>query len=119
MGTTLAPGGKPTELPILAPMTLGRMLARAGVAGTAAVIYGALVRPRLVRWGASDEEVTGRFPGADLVPEGQRGTTMAITIDAPPHQVWPWLVQMGGDRAGWYSWDHLDNAGHPSARKVH
>lgn len=44
---------------------------------------------------------------------------MAVTIDAPPHRVWPWLVQMGGDRGGWYSWDHLDNAGRPSARKVH
>jgi proline iminopeptidase len=44
---------------------------------------------------------------------------MAVTIDAPPHRVWPWLVQLGGDRGGWYSWDHLDNAGRPSAREVH
>jgi proline iminopeptidase len=44
---------------------------------------------------------------------------MAVTIDAPPNQVWPWLVQLGGDRGGWYSWDHLDNAGRPSAREVH
>ncbi|WP_210718297.1 hypothetical protein [Amycolatopsis acididurans] len=44
---------------------------------------------------------------------------MAVTIDAPPSQVWPWLVQMGWDRGGWYSWDRLDNAGRPSAREVH
>ncbi len=44
---------------------------------------------------------------------------MAVTIGAPPDQVWPWLVQMGWDRGGWYSWDRLDNAGRPSARKVH
>ena len=44
---------------------------------------------------------------------------MAVSIDAPPEQVWPWLVQMGWDRGGWYSWDHLDNAGRPSAREVH
>jgi len=44
---------------------------------------------------------------------------MAVTIDAPPDQVWPWLVQLGGDRAGWYSWDRLDNAGRPSAREIH
>ena len=44
---------------------------------------------------------------------------MAVTIDAPPDQVWPWLVQMGGDRGGWYSWDRLDNGGRPSATKVH
>ena len=40
---------------------------------------------------------------------------MAVTIDAPPDQVWPWLVQMGGDRGGWYFWDRLDNGGRPSA----
>ena len=44
---------------------------------------------------------------------------MAVTIDAPPDQVWPWLVQLGGDRGGWYSWDRLDNGGRPSAHEVH
>jgi proline iminopeptidase len=44
---------------------------------------------------------------------------MAITIDAPPSRVWPWLVQMGCDRAGWYSWDRLDNGGVPSAERIH
>ena len=72
-----------------------------------------------MRWGATDEEVAGPFPGADLVPDGERGATMAVTIDATPEQVWPWLVQMGWDRAGFYSWDLLDNAGRPSAREVH
>jgi proline iminopeptidase len=72
-----------------------------------------------MRWGASDDEVVGHYPGADVVPEGQRGPTMAVTIDAPPDRVWPWLVQMGGDRGGWYSWDRLDNGARPSAREVH
>ncbi len=98
-------------------MTFARKLA--GAAGMAAVAYGGWVRPRLRRWGARDEEVAGPYPGAGLVPDGERGATMAVTINAPPDQVWPWLVQLGGDRAGWYSWDHLDNAGHPSAREVH
>jgi proline iminopeptidase len=89
------------------------------VSGTAGVVYGCFVRPRLMRWGASDEEVAGPYPGANLVPDGARGPTMAVTIDAPPNQVWPWLVQMGGDRGGWYSWDHLDNAGRSSAQRVH
>ena len=44
---------------------------------------------------------------------------MAVTIEAPPNEVWPWLVQMGGDRGGWYSWDRLDNGGRPSATQVH
>ena len=61
----------------------------------------------------------GRIPGADLVPGGERAATMAVTIDAPPDQVWPWLVQLGWDRAGWYSWDRLDNAGRPVRTRVH
>ena len=44
---------------------------------------------------------------------------MAITIEASPEQVWPWLVQMGWDRGGWYSWDLLDDAGRRSATEVH
>jgi hypothetical protein len=44
---------------------------------------------------------------------------MAATIDVPPSRVWPWLVQMGCDRAGWYSWDRLDNGGVPSAERIH
>lgn len=90
----------------------------AGVIAAAAA-YRAWVLPRLVRWGATDDEVLGPYPGADVVPDGRRGATMAVTINAGPAQVWPWLVQLGGDRAGWYSWDHLDNAGRPSARRVH
>lgn len=98
-------------------MTVGRKIA--GAAGIAALVYAAWARPRLMRWGATDEEVSGPYPGADLVPEGERSPTMAVTIDASPDQVWPWLVQLGGDRGGWYSWDRLDNGGRPSATEVH
>jgi proline iminopeptidase len=45
--------------------------------------------------------------------------TMAVTINASRDDVWPWLVQLGSERGGWYSWDYLDNAGRPSAREVH
>ena len=44
---------------------------------------------------------------------------MATTLDAPPSAVWPWLIQMGHDRAGWYSWDRLDNFGRRSADRLH
>jgi proline iminopeptidase len=102
-------------------MTAGRKTAVMVAAGMAAleVVYAAWVRPRLMRWGASDEEVAGPYPGAELVPDGERAATMAVTIDAPPDQVWPWPVQMGWDRGGWYSWDRLDNNGQPSAQQVH
>ena len=82
-------------------------------------VYALLVRPRLLRWGASDDELESPFPGADLVPGGVRTATMAVTIDAPPSRVWPWLVQMGTDRGGWYSWDLLDNFGRRSADRIH
>jgi hypothetical protein len=88
-------------------------------AGTAAGVYGLWVRPRLMRWGATEEEVAGPYPGAELVLEGKRSPTMAVTIEAPPEQVWPWLVQIGWGRGGWYSWDLIDNGGRPSAREVH
>jgi proline iminopeptidase len=74
-----------------------------GKAAAAALLiagYAAVVRPRLLRWGATDDEVRLPFPGEHLVPGGRRGATMAVTIDAPPEQVWPWLAQMGTDRGG-------------------
>jgi hypothetical protein len=54
----------------------------------------------------------------DLVPSPRYQKTMAITIEAPPHEVWPWLVQMGCRRGGWYSIDALDNGGAPSALQI-
>jgi proline iminopeptidase len=90
-----------------------------GAVAVAAGVYAAVVRPRLLRWGATEDEVQGVFPGGDLVPDGVRSATMAVTIDAPPQRVWPWLVQMGTDRGGWYSWDRLDNFGRRSADRLH
>lgn len=81
--------------------------------------YAFIARPRLLRWGATDDEARAPYPGADLIPDGTRGGTMAVTINAPPARVWPWLVQMGYRRAGWYSWDLLDNFGRPSADRIH
>lgn len=92
---------------------------RAGIAALAAAAYVFGVRPRILRWGATDEEVASEFPGKDIVRGGKRGATMAITIDAPPARVWEWLVQMGVDRGGWYSWDNLDNWSRKSSERVH
>ncbi len=90
----------------------------AGAALTGVMAY-LLWRPRMLRWGATQEEVRRPYSGADLVPGATRAATMAVTIDAPPSRVWPWLVQMGTDRAGWYSWDRLDNFGRRSAERIH
>ena len=53
-----------------------------------------------------------------MVPDALFTSTHAITIDAPPEQVWPWIAQMGAGRAGWYSWDGIDNGGRPSATRI-
>jgi hypothetical protein len=92
-----------------------------GVTAVALVVaaYAVVVRPRMLRAGATDAEVKGPYPGADLVPDSRRGSTMAVTINASPAEIWPWLVQMGHDRAGWYSWDWLDNYGSASAHRIH
>ena len=87
--------------------------------GLSVGVYALGVRPRLLRWGATDEEVQRPYPGADLIRGGTRGATMAVTIDAPAERVWPWLVQMGIDRGGWYSWDRLDNWGRRSTESIH
>jgi hypothetical protein len=58
------------------------------------------------------------LPGDELRPHARLQLTHAIDIEAPPGRVWPWLLQMGGQRAGWYSWDRLDNGGKPSADHI-
>jgi hypothetical protein len=59
-------------------------------------------------WGVTPDEATKPLPGDDLVPEAQASDTRGITIEAAPDRVWPWLVQMGYGRGGWYSIDQLD-----------
>lgn len=76
----------------------------------AAVTYLALFRQWVVRWGATGDEAVRPMPGDDIVPPSVRCTTRAITIDVPAAQVWPWLVQLGYGRAGWYS-DHVFKIG--------
>lgn len=87
----------------------------------AAAGVGALARARreLRNLGATDAERRAILPGDEIVLGAGKPSTMAVTIDVPPSEVWPWLVQMGCDRAGFYSWDRLDNGGRPSATEIH
>lgn len=71
-----------------------------------------------LRWGATEDEVRGPMPGDEIVPKASFRATRAVTIDAPPSAVWPWIVQMGYRRAGFYTYDLLDNAGYESADVV-
>ena len=76
------------------------------MAGLPVLYFGAL-RPRLLGWGASNQERRRALPGDDLVAARWQ-TTRGIDIAAPAGAVWPWLVQMGYGRGGWYSYDWLE-----------
>jgi hypothetical protein len=74
---------------------------RIGLLAAASAAY--LLRRQGKRWGATDDEVYHSLPGDDLVPHPMVETTHAITIHAPAAAIWPWLVQVGYHRAGWYT----------------
>jgi hypothetical protein len=76
------------------------------VAGLATVPF---VRGRLLRWGATADEAHARLPGDELLSHADLVATRAIAIDAPPERVWPWVVQIGQGRGGFYSYDMLEN----------
>jgi hypothetical protein len=101
------------------------IVALASAAAVSGAAYGLVVRPRISRWGATDDEVRRALPGDELPsPVGYRPiSTRAITIDAPPEEVWPWLVQMGSGRAGFYTHEWIERLlfityadGHSSTR---
>jgi hypothetical protein len=74
-----------------------------------ALLTAPLARRFYNRQGATDDELVRPLPGDELVREPKLGYTRAITVDAPVEQVWPWLVQFGQGRAGFYSYDTLEN----------
>jgi hypothetical protein len=86
-----------------------KLLLAAVAPGFGIAAYALLVRPWMFRWGATDAEVARKWPGDDLTPNSSGGCTRAITIQAPPEQVWPWIMQIGQDRAGFYSYTWLEN----------
>jgi hypothetical protein len=78
------------------------------VAGVAAT-YHWLLRPRILRWGATAREAMSVLPGDDVAPRGSSRSTMATTIEATPEQIWPWLVQVGWSRGAFYSYNRIEN----------
>src|SRR4051795_1460209 len=88
-----------------------------GAIASLAVTYAVVVRPRVKTWGVDSTESEAALAGDDLIPEPTQTETRGVTIDAPVSQVWPWLVQMGFGRAGWYSFDAMDRR-YPSADSI-
>ncbi len=87
---------------------LRRLRRLATWAAAGAAVYGLLIRPWHLKWGATDTEARVPLPGDTLVPHPRSQSTRAITIGASAEQVWPWLVQIGYQRGGWYSYDRLE-----------
>jgi hypothetical protein len=73
------------------------------------VAYSFALLPRLRRWGATPDEVSRPLPGDELIADPLYVTTHAIAIAAPPEDVFPWLVQIGQNRGGFYTYDALEN----------
>jgi len=80
------------------------------------------LRKRYRYWGATATEIERVMPGDGAIPDATYDTTLAVTIDAPAADIWPWLVQMGYRRGGLYSYDWLDRLfgflDAPSAERV-
>jgi hypothetical protein len=96
-------------------LRLGLFVAAAALTG---IVFFALYRPWQLRWGSTGEEVARGMPGNEVVRAPTFSATRAVTIEERPEAVWPWIVQIGFGRAGWYSSDVLDNLGHHSAERI-
>lgn len=81
-------------------------------------VYFLVLRPWQLRWGATDEEVSRALPGDEVVQRPTFNATRAVTVRAKPERIWPWIAQIGTRRAGWYTYDWVDNAGVPSATQI-
>lgn len=71
--------------------------------------YILVVRPRHLRWGATDEEMDRKLPGDELIPNPRLRATHAVSVETSPNKIWPWLVQLGQGRGGFYSYDWIEN----------
>src|ERR1700739_4601040 len=87
-----------------------------------AVVYWFPLRRWFARWGTTRDEFARVMPGDAIIAKPTRSATQAVTVDAPPDDIWPWLVQMGYQRGGLYSYDWLDRLfgilDRPSANRV-
>lgn len=90
-------------------MNVRREVIVAAAGAVASSTYLFLIRPWHHRWGTTRDEVTRPLPGDEIITDPKYATTHAITIHAPTSEVWPWLVQMGQGRGGFYSYDWLEN----------
>jgi hypothetical protein len=83
-----------------------------------AVAFFGLYRPWHLKWGATPDDLARRMPGDEIVHRPIFNATRVVTINARPEDIWPWIVQIGFSRAGWYSYDLFDNLGRHSSERI-
>jgi hypothetical protein len=94
-------------------------LAAAGVL-VIALIY--LAKPLYMNWGATKAEIGASLPGDEFVLDSKGGHTVGITIQAPPEEIYPWLVQLGAEQGGYYSYTLIEgmiNCSMENASSIH
>jgi hypothetical protein len=82
------------------------------------IVYSLWIRDWQMNWGADNAEIKRYMTGDELLIDPEFNATRVIEINAPAAQVWPWIVQIGMNRGGFYNFDILDNAGKPSADRI-
>jgi hypothetical protein len=88
---------------------LARMAIGAAAVGAAVAGYTRAIRPWHLRWGATEAETHEPLTGDEVISRPDIEATHAVTIEAPVAAVWPWLVQVGQDKGGFYSYAWLEN----------
>ena len=87
-----------------------------------AILYWFPIRRWMSRWGATPSDLTRVMAGDSFLVDPAYSGTMAVTVSAPPADIWPWLVQIGFQRGGLYSYDWLDRLfgylDRPSATRI-
>ena len=94
-------------------LLIKKLLAVLALLSLVMAVYLTWARPYQLRWGATDTEVNQQMPGDEINRHPTFLATRAITIEGTPEQIWPWLLQMGYGRAGFYAYDIFENIGSP------
>ena len=78
------------------------------IVGGLIALYHFIIRPRILRRGATEDEATCVLPGDEIPPPKPFRSTMAATLEATPSEIWPWLVQVGWGKAAFYSYNRIE-----------
>jgi hypothetical protein len=81
-------------------------------------LYFLCLRDMQMTWGATDEDVNRPMMGDELLVDPEMNATRAVEINATPEEIWPWIVQMGYGKGGFYGFDNLDNGRVPSVDSI-